>query len=105
MNEVIQLTPGTNCVRDDVRVFLTREPWGDTFTLNVLRDGRKSSEELEPDETRAWFKARGITNVEALEKALDECWNFYQTVIVIPAHVYRDPVLPFPRYQPKLDPG
>lgn len=88
---------------DDVIVELTREPWGESFMLAIDRAGRKSTEELEPDETRAWFKEHGITNDEALEKALDECWNFYRTTIVIPGHVYKEPKKPFANFQPKIE--
>lgn len=86
----------------DVRVELSRIPYGDYFTLTVTKDGRVSSEELEPDEARAWFKARGIRDDEALEKALDETWNFYQAVVTIAGDVYREPTRPFPKFQPQV---
>ena len=58
---------------------LRREPGLEWFVLNVS-DG--SSEELDPDDTRSWFKQRGA-NMDAVEKALDYCWNFYNATIVI----------------------
>ena len=41
-----------------------------------------TSEELDPEDARSWFKMRGA-NMEAVEKALDYCWNFYNATIVI----------------------
>lgn len=60
-------------------VRLQREVGMEWFILH-LED--KSSEELDPDDTRDWFKQRGA-NMDAVEKALDYCWNFYQATIVI----------------------
>jgi hypothetical protein len=39
-------------------------------------DGFGSTEELEPDELREWFKERGA-NMDVVEKAMDHVWNFY----------------------------
>jgi|688.fasta_scaffold108565_3 hypothetical protein len=58
---------------------LRREPGLEWFVLTIS-DG--SSEELDPEDTRTWFKQRGA-NMDAVEKALDYCWNFYKATIVI----------------------
>lgn len=58
---------------------LSRSYGCEWFILNVS-DG--SSEELDPDDARDWFKQRGA-NVDVVEKALDYCWNFYQATVVI----------------------
>ena len=60
-------------------IVLKREPYLEWFVLHV-DDG--SSEELDPEDARSWFKMRGA-NMEAVEKALDYCWNFYNATIVI----------------------
>jgi hypothetical protein len=60
-----------------VIVRLTREPWSPFFSLSVeAGDGAGSTEDLEPDEARDWFKDRGA-NMVMVEKALDDCWAFY----------------------------
>lgn len=76
---------------------VTREPFGEEFTIH-LPNGH--TEELDPDETRKWFFDHGVTNDEALEKALDECWNFYETSVLIES--FQEPVKPFPAYQPDV---
>ncbi len=61
-------------------VKITRVPFsGDWFTL-TLPNG--FSEELEPDETRAWFKARGA-NLDKMEPILDSVWNFGEETVTI----------------------
>ena len=71
---------------------LRREPGLDWFVLNVS-DG--SSEELDPEDARSWFRMRGA-NMDAVEKALDYCWNFYNATIVIknPKTPKRSPLEP-----------
>lgn len=81
----------------EVRVKVTREPWGEDFML-ALDVGH--TEELGPDETRKWFKDHGVTDDEGLEKSLDECWNFYETVILIDN--FQVPQVKYPAYQPQL---
>ena len=56
-----------------LHVIIQREPFGDYFHL-TLDNGE--TEELEPEETRAWFKVRGA-NMDKIEKVLDHVWNFY----------------------------
>lgn len=80
-------------IGQEVRVKVTREPFGDYFMLH-LENGH--TEELEPDATRKWFKEHGITDMEGLEKSLDECWNFYETVIWIDN--FKVPQAVFPKY-------
>lgn len=62
-------------------VKITRVPFsGDWFTL-TLPNG--FTEELEPDETRAWFKARGTKDTDKLEMVLDDVWNFGDAQVTI----------------------
>ena len=62
-----------------LHVLIDREPWSETFTLN-LDNGQ--SEELDPEEVREWFRVRGA-NMDALEKVLDQAWNFRYADVVI----------------------
>lgn len=103
--------PPEQGTQQDFVVFVFRQPYDDYFLLKFTKQGREVSEELEPDATRKFFmdrfieplsKEQRLAREEALEKALDECWNFQQTKITIPADVYREPPLPFPQYQPKV---
>lgn len=64
---------------NSIDVLVTREiglPW---FTIR-LASGH--TEELEPDETRNWFKIRGA-NPDAVERMLDHVWNFGKSVATI----------------------
>jgi len=113
-----QPVPGTSDLgissqiqRPDLRIHLTRIPFDDFFHLEYVIDGRKVSEELEADETRKWFKdhmakpksrEHELQRQEAIEKALDETWNFYDGKITIPADLYCEPVKPFPQFQPQV---
>lgn len=40
------------------------------------------TEELDAEATREWFQEHGA-NMDAVEKALDYCWNFYSAVVTI----------------------
>ena len=62
-----------------LRIVVRREPYMDFF---ILEFGNQQSLELSPDETRAWFKERGA-NMNALENALDYCWNFHRIDLTI----------------------
>ena len=95
----------------NLRVYVTRTPYDDFFHLRFFKEGREVTEELEPDETRKWFKDRfakplsremELAREEAIDKALDECWNFGQTWITIPGEVYVEPAKPFPKFQPQI---
>lgn len=55
-----------------LHVVITREMWGEFFTL-TLDNGH--TEELEPEDIRAWFKLRGA-DMDKVEKVLDQAWNF-----------------------------
>jgi hypothetical protein len=80
-----------------LHVIIKREIFADFFTL-VLDNGH--SEELEPDEARAWFKQRGA-NMDAVEKALDHAWNFKRSEFYIQNP--KEPALANrPSYAPKL---
>ena len=98
-------------VAPDLVVHITRQFWDDYFKLEFTIDGRPVSEELLPDETRQWFKdhmARpisrelGLARDEALNRQLDEAWNFNETYVRIPGDVYREPIKPFPAFQPQV---
>lgn len=80
-----------------MRVRITREPFGDYFTLHL--DNRPNAEELDPEETRKWFKEHGA-DMEKLETVLDECWNFYEAVCTISS--YKEPKLAHPDFQPNV---
>ena len=56
-----------------LHVVVTREPFMDFYNL-TLDDG--TTEELELEECKQWFKERGA-NMDKLDKALDQCWNFH----------------------------
>jgi len=94
-----------------VRIEMTRIPFDDYFTLKYFKEGREVTEELDAEETRKWFKERFKKAAsfkqekdweEDLEKALDECWNFYHAIFNIPADVYVEPVRRFPQFQPQV---
>ncbi len=78
-SENISQNPVAAPPENKLHVVVTREPFGDYFTL-TLDNGQ--SEELEAEDTRAWFKVRGA-KMDAVEKALDYCWNFYHVDINI----------------------
>lgn len=79
-----------------LHVIINREIFADFFTL-ILDNGR--TEELEPEETRAWFSGRGA-NMDAVEKCLDHAWNFKRAEFYI-LHP-KEPILSRPSYAPKL---
>jgi len=93
-----------------MRFHVTRQPGDDYFNVVYVKDGRETSEELESTETSKWFMERFVKGTreqflareEAIQKALDECWNFYETWINIPADVYCEPVKRWPQYQPQV---
>jgi len=64
---------------ESLHVLITREPFIDFFVV-TLDNGH--TEELEPEECRAWFKERGA-NMDKIEKALDHVWNFYRVEVNI----------------------
>ena len=69
----------SNHVENVLQIRILRPPFVEYFTLE-LANGQ--TEELEPEECRAWFKARGA-NMDVVEKALDQAWNFYRALLVI----------------------
>lgn len=60
-------------------VYINREMFSDFFRMR-LDNGY--TEEIHYEEVRDWFKARGA-DMDALEKALDEAWNFQKSEFVI----------------------
>lgn len=79
-----------------LHVLVTREMFSDYFVL-TLDNGY--TEELEPDDVRAWFKARGA-NMDVVEKCLDHAWNFMRAEINI--NNPKEPSLPVLAHSPKL---
>lgn len=80
----------------ELTVKIKREPFIPFFTLE-LPDG--STEDLEPDQTREWFRLRGA-NMFILETALDDCWNFGESEFTITN--YRPAPIKDARLAPKL---
>ena len=78
------------------RVVITREPWSDFFVLTLEND---FTEELEPEDTRTWFREHGA-DMHALETALDDCWNFGKAIVTI-KH-FKQPVKKHAAYQPNV---
>ena len=77
-------------------VKITREPYCDDFIL-TLPDG--TSEELDPQTTRLWFKVRNA-NMDEIEIILDDVWNFLSAEVTI-----KNPRFPKPapsRINPKI---
>ena len=80
-----------------LHVTVKREPFGTTFEI-LLDNGH--SEELEcGDETREWFKIRGA-NMDAVERALDYCMNFYYVELFI--NNPKDPLIKNPKVKPRV---
>ena len=75
---------------------LLREMWSETFTL-ALDNGY--TEELYPDELRAWFKERGA-DMDGVEKLLDQAWNFQRAEGIITN--YKQPKTKRLPYEPDL---
>jgi len=77
-------------------VKVTRQPFEEWFKLD-LPGGH--TEELDPEETREFFRVRGA-DMDMVEKALDHCWNLYHVNIEImkPKSV----VLTDPRTEPNI---
>lgn len=61
-------------------VEITHEPFLPWFT--VAYDNGKT-EELEHEECLAWFKARGAKNMDAVNDAINQAFNFHRATVVI----------------------
>lgn len=59
-------------LKEPLHVVIDRPMWGEFFTL-LLSNGQ--TEELDTEETKAWFKIRGA-NMDKMDKVLDHVWNF-----------------------------
>lgn len=81
---------------EPMHVVILREPFIEYFTI-VLDNGH--SEELEVEDCRQWFKDRGA-DMDKIEKALDHCWNFYRSEVLI--HNPKEPPAPKLPHSPKL---
>lgn len=68
-----------------LHVLLLREMFSEFFTIQ-LDNGQ--TEELDPEEVRNWFRVRGA-NMDALEKVLDQCWNFGRAEVTV--RNYKEP--------------
>lgn len=79
-----------------LHVVITREPWTDFFVI-TLDNGH--TEELEPDDTRQWFRERGA-DMDKFEKVLDQVWNFQRAEAIIDNS--REPSMPRLAHSPKL---
>ena len=76
---------------NELYVVVRREMFSEFFTLE-LPDG--STEELDTEETYAWFKERGA-DMDAVDKALTHIWNFLKGGILIKnPKTPRRPVVP-----------
>lgn len=64
---------------EPLHVLILREPFSYFFELH-LDNGQ--TEELEPDDCRAWFKERGA-DMDKIEKVLDHVWNFQRAEVFI----------------------
>jgi len=73
----LHLSEGT--APSPIVVKLTRKPFMSWITI-TLKDG--ATEDLEPDDVRAWFKTRGA-RMDIVEKAMDHVWNFYVAEVTI----------------------
>lgn len=64
-----------------LEVKIDRVPFEDYFMLSV----GSMTEELDPEETRDWFRQRVPTpkHMDEVEKILDYVWNFYHANITI----------------------
>ncbi len=67
-------TPSNN-----LNITIVRPMFSEFFTL-ILEDGQ--TEELDPEELRAWFKVRGA-DMDKLEKVFDHVWNFSRANVTI----------------------
>lgn len=81
-----------------LRVRIYREPFCPVFELS-LDNGH--TEELEPEETRDWFKLRGA-NMDVVEKALDSAWAFPHKDIYLEIEKPRTPPNMDPRVAPNV---
>jgi hypothetical protein len=70
---------GVPVVNNELHVRIHREMFSDFFTI-MLDDN--SSEELEIEPLREWFKVRGA-NMDSIDKVLDHVWNFGYAEVLI----------------------
>lgn len=81
-------------------VRLTREPFSPFIV--IINEADQSSEELEVEEARQWFKDRGA-NMDVVDKAMDHVWNFYgRRPIRVTISRPKAPVISNPRIDPKV---
>jgi hypothetical protein len=79
-----------------LRVCLSRQPFSSIVTL-TLENGL--TEDLDADEAREWFAARGA-RMDGVEAALDYVWNFYHSEVVI--NNPKKPSVPFSKVHPRI---
>lgn len=75
-------------------VKIDREP-GMDFLVLTLEDG--TTEELDVDDTREWFRLRGA-NMDKIDKALDYVWNFYHATV----NINMPKAIPFNPLEPQV---
>lgn len=78
-------------------ILVTREPFSDYYVL-TLENGQ--TEELEVEEAKTWFREHGA-RMDAVDKAMDHCWNFYSVQITIAD--FRIPKSQTHAHAPKLE--
>jgi hypothetical protein len=81
---------------EPVLITIRRQAFVDYFTL-TLPNG--FTEELDPTETRDWFKKRNA-DMDVVERALDHAWNFYYSVVRI--HNFREPAIRHEIAEPEI---
>lgn len=77
-------------------VIITREMYSTFYTLWV---DESPVEELEVEDVREWFKQHGA-NMDVVNKALDQCWNF--TTANVEIEHPREPSTPKLPYAPEI---
>lgn len=65
----------------------------------VLLLDNNHTEELDPADTREWFKVRGA-NMDYIEKSMDHAWNFKKAEVYIGNP--KDPRVTLPQHAPKI---
>lgn len=79
-----------------LHVVIMHEIFTELFVL-LLDNGH--TEELDPEDTREWFRIRGA-NMDAADKALDHAWNFKKAEFYIGTP--KDPRVTLPQHAPRL---
>ena len=82
----------TNSSKEPLHVKINREMFSLFYTL-TMDDG--SSEELELEDMREWFRVRGA-DMDKMQEAFDTVWNFLNVEVVIASpKIPQGPKLPY----------